>query len=149
MMRLREVRTHVYWHASDKTKLKKLEPIYSALVDREVVFAATYPEVAVAMAFHWNDDDFKFGRSMRKGTDPKSVPYTLKELYHGAFEDFFSQPVSLYEVEGKFFKDDPNIQDFEVVSNKMVEVLEEHRIDHPLDYLHNSRMVKLKSFKND
>lgn len=147
-MRLREIRSHVYWHASDEPKIKQLEPVYSALVDREVVYAATYPEVAVAMAFHWNDKDFRFGRTMRKGTDPKTVPYTLKELKAGMFDKFFRQPVSLYEVDARTFDSDPNIQDFEVVSDKPVKVEEEHRIEDPLDYLRNSKMVKLIPFKS-
>ena len=147
-MRLREVRTHAYWHASDEPKIKTLEPVYSALVDREVVYAATFPEVAVAMAFHWTDKDFRFGRSIRKGQDPKSVPYILRELQAGMFDKFFKQPVSLYEVDAKTFDSDPNIQDFEVVSEKPVKVEEEHRIDDPLDYLHNSKMVKLVSFRS-
>lgn len=142
-MRLREARTHTYWHGSDKAKLKELHPQYSALVGRSVVYAATYPEVAVAMAGHWNDDDFSFGRSFRKGQDPEDIPYTMKELRPGAFEEFFKQPVSLYELDGKTFRSDENIQDFEVISEKPIKIEEEHRIENPMDYLHNSRMVKL------
>ena len=143
-MRLREVRTHSYWHGSDKNNLKELTPQYSVLVGRSVVFAATYPEIAVAMAGHWTDKDFNFGRSVRKGEDPETIPYTLREKREGAFDEFFSTPISLYELNGKNFKSDPTIQDFEVVSDKIAEVSEEHRIDDPLDYLHKSRMVKLK-----
>ena len=148
-MRLREVETHFYWHGSDKKGLKELIPQESELVGRKVVFAATYPEIAVAMAEHWSDEtDFKFGRTMKKSDDPEQVPYTLREKREGAFEEFFSDPISLYEVDGKSFHPDKNIQDFEVVSNKTVKVLEEHRIEHPLDYLHKSRMVKLKTYSS-
>lgn len=147
-MRLREARTHTYWHGTDRTKLKELKPRFSKLVGRKVVFAATFPEVAVAMTCHWTDDDFDFGRSVRKGQDPDSIPYTLKELWEGAFEEFFSQPISLYEVDGKTFMSDPELQDFEVISEKPVKIEEEHRIENPLDYLHNTRMVKLQAFKD-
>lgn len=146
-MRLREVRTHTYWHGSDQKNLKSLEPNYSALVGRSVVYAAIYPEVAVAMAGHWTDRDFTFGRSVRKGDDPDTVPYTMKEKREGAFDEYFSGPVYLYEIDGKSFRADPNIQDFEVVSNKSVDISEQHQIDDPLDYLQKSKMVKLKPLK--
>ena len=144
-MHLWEIETQLYWHGSDVKGLKTLEPQESELVGRKVVFAATYPEIAVAMSGHWNDIDFNFGRTMKQTDDPGEVPYTLREKREGAFEEFFSDPISLYEVDGKWFRSDPEIQDFEVVSNRAVKILDEHRIEHPLDYLHKSRMVILKS----
>lgn len=147
-MRLREVRTHSYWHGTEKKHLKELEPVYSALVDKNVVFAATYPEVAVAMSGHWMDTDFRFGRTTRRGEDPETVPYVLKEKREGAFEEFFSDPISVYEVDGKSFHGDANIQDFEVISTKPVKVVEEHNVEDPLDYLKNSRMVRLHRYQD-
>lgn len=143
-MRLREIESHIYWHGSDVEKLKKLEPQESDLVGRKVVFAATYPEIAVAMTGHWTDDDFAFGRTMKKSDDPDEVAYTMKEKREGAFEEFFSKPVSVYEVDGKYFHGDSKIQDFEVIASRPIKVIGEHRVEHPLDYLHQSRMVKLK-----
>src|ERR1700733_2280760 len=111
-MRLREIETHLYWHGSNVEGLKKLEPHDSVIVGRKVVFAATYPEIAVAMSGHWTDDDLNFGRTMKKDDDPDEIPYTLREKREGAFEEFFSEPISVYEVDGKSFHSDPNIQDF-------------------------------------
>lgn len=146
-MRLREVRSHTYWHGSDKKNLKTLEPQDSILVKKKVVFVAVLPEVAVAMTGHWTDSDFTFGRSVRKGEDKDEVPYVMTEKREGAFDDFFSKPVSLYEVDGKGFHSNSAIADFEVISEKPVKIENEHRIDNPLDYLENSKMVTLKRKK--
>lgn len=122
--------------------------MYSTLVGRKVIFAAIYPEVAVAMSGHWMDKDLGFGRTIRGDQDPESVPYTLREKREDAFSDFLSDPISLYEVNGKYFRADSDIQDFEVVSDKPAKIVEEHRIEDPLDYIKNSRMVVLKWFKS-
>jgi hypothetical protein len=142
-MRLREF-VHPYYHGSDKAGLTELKPRHSDIVGHSVVFAAIYPEVAVSMSGHWNDDDFEFGRSMDRDADPDKVPYQMRELRDGAFDKFFSKPISLYQVDSKKFHDDPDIQDFEVISKHRVEVLNEERIDDPLDYLRKSKMVDLK-----
>src|SRR6185312_11413027 len=103
-MRLREFVNHSFWHGSDISGITKLEPKDSDLIGRKVVFAAIYPEVAVAMAGHWSDDDFEFGRDVEAHQDPEKVPYRLVELRKGAFDEFFSDPVFLYEVDSKYFK---------------------------------------------
>jgi hypothetical protein len=142
-MRLREIHGHSFWHASDVKDLKEIKPYYSKLVKKRVVFSAIYPEVAVAMSGHWTDEDFSFGRSMRKGENREEVPYVMKELRPGAFDEFFDHTVYLYEIDGKGFHDDDRIQDFELISDKPTQVWEEHHIDDPLDYLKKSLMVSV------
>src|ERR1044071_8579338 len=111
-MRLRELRILSYWHGSDTSGLTELKPHNSDMVGKKVVFAAAYPEVAVAMANHWSDDDFDFGRSLDLDDDPEDVPYIMRERRPGAFNEFFSEPVSLYEVDSKGFRSDRHLQEF-------------------------------------
>src|ERR1041385_2922022 len=145
-MKLLEFVHKTYWHGSDIAGLDILRPRDSEVIGKRVVFAATVEEIAVAMSGHWTDQDFTFGRSMSKDADPDRVPYKMKELKAGAFEKFFSEPISLYEVNGRDFHDDSMIQDFEVIASKPVKVLDEKVIDDPLDYLKSAKMVKLKFF---
>lgn len=144
-MRLREFTDHSYWHGSDLSGLTDLEPRYSELVGEEVVFAAVYPEVAVAMSGHWTDDDFEFGRKSQDHDD--HTPYTMRELRKGAFVEFFSDPVILYEVEPNSFRDHPKIQDFEVISTKSVRIIDQETIDDPMRYLRQSKMVRLQFYR--
>lgn len=149
-MRLRELHLLSYWHGTDVTGLIELKTRDSDLIGHKVVFAATYPEVAVAMANHWSDADFEFGRSLEPSDDPEKVPYVLRENKPGAFKDFFdeSHPVTLYEVSSKGFHTDRHIQDFEMVCDHAVKVLNEKLIDNPLKYLERARMVKLVSYSD-
>lgn len=142
-MRLREFTDKSYWHGTTIPGLTSLIPRQSDLVGKRVVFAATYPEVAVAMAGHWTDTDFSFGRTMSKEQDPDRIAYKMKELEPGMFEKFFSKPFYLYEVDGAGFHEDPAIQDFEVICNHSVKIVDEQKIDDPIEYLQASKMVKI------
>jgi hypothetical protein len=147
-MRVSEVIGYSYWHGSDVSGLDKLKPRYSTLVRRKVVFAAIYPEVAVAMTGHWSDSDFDFGRVVDRDTDDADeVPYVLRELRKDAFERYFSSPVSLYEVDHKGFHSYKTIQDFEVIAEHVIPILNEDRIDDPLKYLKDAKMVRLKHYR--
>lgn len=150
-MRLRELHLLSYWHGTHVTGLKELKPNTSNLVGHKAVFAAIYPEVAVAMGNHWSEDDFEFGRSYDPDEDdPDDVPYVFQELKAGAFEKFFGDgnPVTLYEVSSKGFRTDKHLQDFEVVCDHAVKILDEKLIDNPLKYLERARMVKLVSYSD-
>jgi hypothetical protein len=146
-MRLRELRDYSYWHGSDHTGLTELKPRYSTLVRRKVVFAATHPEIAVAMTGHWTDADFEFGRKTDKDDDSDEVPYVLRELRRESFERYFSHPISLYEVDHKGFHSYRAIQDFEMICEHAVTIVNEQRIEDPLKYLKQSQMVRLKSHR--
>jgi hypothetical protein len=145
-MRLRELREISYWHGTDIPDLEQLEPKWSELLGRDAVFAATHPEVAVAMANHWTDEDFNFGRNVSSRQDPNKVPYTLQELWDGAIDEFIKGPIYLYEVDHKDFFSNGKLQDFEVVSYKPVKIIGHKEISEPLSYLEESKMVRVQRF---
>lgn len=146
-MRLRELKEFSYWHGTDVPDIKELTPRSSDLVGRDCVFAAILPEVAVAMAGHWTDEDFDFGRSVSDRQDPDKVPYVLQELWDGAIDEFLSgKTVYLYEINTKGFHSNKKLQDFEVVSYQAAPIEGEQKIDDPLKYLQESKMVKVKRF---
>jgi hypothetical protein len=138
-MRLREIKYYSYWHCSDIGDIKILHPHYASNVDDEVVFVAIHPAVAVAMSGGWTDEDFYFGH---KGGNPNSH-LTMKELHAGAYRQYFSNPVYLYEVDGHDFHSHKNIQDFELITKHSVRVIDEEIVDNPLEFLEQSRIIKL------
>jgi hypothetical protein len=151
-MRLRELHILSYWHGTHVTGLKELKPFASNLVGHKAVFAAIYPEVAVAMGNFSSEDDFEFGRSYDPDNDdPEDVPYVFQELKAGMFKKFFGEghPVTLYEVSSKGFHTDKHIQDFEVICDHAVKILDEKLIDNPLKYLDRSKMVQIRRYSQE
>ena len=135
-----------YYHGSTVPNLRYLKTRYSKLVDASVVFAATMPEIAIAMAGHWSDDDFHFGHQTNaKHRDFRFPPYTMTELLPGTLERFFTQPMYLYLVPTHHFKPDDRLQDFEVPSHHDVPVHAMITVDHPLDYLRGSPILHLET----
>lgn len=136
-MRKDEFISFVY-HGSDVPGLRSLTPRPSKLSRVPVVFAATLPEVAIAMTGHWTDNDFEFGRIVTNGVEG---PYVMKELIPGSFEKYFSNPVYLYILSGNGFVSTPELQDFEVVSDIEKPVLKTFIIEDPLFFIQSSKNV--------
>ena len=139
-----------FYHGSTIPNLKVLKRQPSKLMRKTregkngVVFAATMPEIAIAMSGHWSDDDFSFGHQTNsKHPDLKFPPYDMKELKAGAFEKFFNQPIYLYEVPANYFKPSDNLQDFELISYKDVPIHTFIKFDDPLAYLSASPIIHL------
>jgi hypothetical protein len=133
-----------FYHGSTIPDLKVLKCRPSKLVNDSVVFAATMPEIAIAMSGHWSDDDFDFGHNTDgKRPDLKFPPYVMKERKAGSFQKFFNQPIYLYEVPARYFQPDDNLQDFELISYKDVPVHLSIKFDDPLAYLSASPVIQL------
>lgn len=90
MISLLEAKTETsfVYHGTDDGKIKVLEPYHSDLVNTDAVFAAKLFDVAVAMANHWSDDDFDFGKTENENI-LKYQPYVFKEKQKGNFKKFF------------------------------------------------------------
>jgi hypothetical protein len=135
-----------YYHGSNVPDLTILKRQPSKLTDGGVVFAATMPEIAIAMSGHWTDDDFSFGHQTN-GTRPdhRFPPYVMRELRPGSFNRFFRQPVYLYQVPAKYFSAHDGLQDFEVVSQTDVPIHTMIVVDDALAYLQASPILHLIS----
>lgn len=155
-MRFRDIRDKSYWHGSDIEGIKTLTPKFSSLINKRVVFAAIYPEVAVAMSGnpchnpnlkhscgHWNDSDFEFGRTLSGNDDPDTTPYVMRELKKGKFEKFFTNPICLYRINSSGFHSDSKLQDFELISTNPTDIFDDTKIENPLEYLQDSKMIKI------
>lgn len=137
-----------YYHGSTVPNLKTLNRQPSKLADDGVVFAATLPEIAIAMSGHWTDDDFSFGHQTdAKKEEQQFQPYTMRELRPDSFEKFFSHPIYLYEVPADYFEPDDKLQDFEVISHKDVPVHSWIIFDDALAYLSASPVIRLVRFR--
>jgi hypothetical protein len=132
-----------YYHGSTVADLKRLVRQPSKLVNRAVVFAATMPEIAIAMAGHWTDDDFIFGHQTSGKKELRLPAYVMREARAGQFERFFKQPMYLYLVPAKHFKIDDRLQDFEVLSHIDVTVHAMIEVADPLAYLDGSPLIHL------
>jgi|ERR1017187_5698259 hypothetical protein len=141
-----------YYHGSTIPNLKILKRQPSKLTDEGVVFAATMPEIAIAMSGHWTDDDFSFGHdTSRKHPDLVFPPYIMRELRQNAFRKFFQQKMYIYEVPAKYFQKHENLQDFEVVSYTDVPIhtmIKVDGVDDPLAYIKNSPIFRLIAYGN-
>lgn len=141
-MKLADILSHLY-HGSSEGQLKILKPNRSKLAKKPVLFAATFPEIAVAMSGHWDDSDFEFGRTLSGDDDPLTVPYEMRELRKGAFKEFFEMtPVFIYTLKDRSFHQEDYLQDFERVSFNPVVPISVEEVRSPLRYLSRSRMVK-------
>jgi hypothetical protein len=134
-----------FYHGSTVPDLRTLRKGPSRLFNNdEVVFAATLPEIAIAMSGHWTDDDFTFGhKTDAKHPEIKFSPYVMREHKPGNFEKFFNQTMYLYEVPADFFHPDHELQDFEVVSDHDVPVHAFIKFKDPLSYLEASPVIRL------
>jgi hypothetical protein len=133
-----------YYHGSTVPNLKLLKRQSSKLTDGGVVFAATMPEIAIAMSGHWTDDDFSFGHQTKsKQVDLKFPPYVMRELRPENFKKFFSQRMYLYQVPAKYFVKHRTLQDFEVISHTDVPIHTMIVVDDALAYLRASPILHL------
>lgn len=133
-----------YYHGSTVPDLQILKRQPSHLTDEGVVFAATMPEIAIAMSGHWTDDDFTFGHQTDgKRRDKRFPPYVMEELKPGNFERFFNQSIYLYQVPAKYFHTADTLQDFEVISLTDVPVHVMIDVDDALAYLKASPILHL------
>jgi hypothetical protein len=133
-----------YYHGSTIADLKLLKRQPSKLTDDGVVFAATMPEIAIAMSGHWTDDDFSFGHQTN-GTRPdlRFPPYVMRELRPNSFKKFFRQPMYLYQVPAKYFVKHKTLQDFEVISRTDVPIHTMIVVHDALAYLKASPILRL------
>jgi hypothetical protein len=137
-----------YYHGSTVPNLKLLKRQPSKLTDGGVVFAATMPEIAIAMSGHWTDDDFSFGHQTNgKQPDLKFPPYVMRELRPHSFKKFFRQTMYLYQVPAKFFSKHKTLQDFEVISHIDVPIHTMIVVDDALAYLKASPILHLIFYK--
>lgn len=133
-----------YYHGSTVANLTRLKRQHSKLVDAAIVFAATMPEIAIAMSGHWTDDDFTFGHQTGTRHEELRLPaYTMREARSGLFEHFFRQPMYLYLVPARLFVSDDRLQDFEVLSYADVPVHAMVKVADPLAYLDGSPLIQL------
>jgi hypothetical protein len=135
-----------YYHGSTTANLKILKRQPSKLTDEGVVFAATMPEIAIAMSVHWTDDDFSFGHQTNgKHRDLRFPPYIMRELKPDSFHKFFDrQLIYLYQVPAKYFVTHASLQDFEVVSRTNVPIHTMIIVDDALAYLQASPILRLQ-----
>jgi len=139
-----------FFHGSDVGDLMVLEPRESGLVDEPVVFAATLPEIAVAMTGHWSDDDFEFGHDTSTKPETEFPPYTFRELRPGVLQKFFTdRSVYLYQVPADQFSHHDNLQDFEVISKDDVHIHSMIEVKNPLAYIQGSPYLKVIEYEND
>lgn len=141
----RNTQQALLYHGTLDRDIEILNPRRSDLVRDDVIFAATFLDVAVAMTGHWTDDDFDFGR---RGQEQRGemVRYRLRELRSGAFEQFFSDPVYVYLVPSDGFVPHDSIQDFELVNTNSVEPLSYVTISDPKAFLETSPVVEIINF---
>ena len=150
-MRLNEFITPMpcYYHGTTFADLRLLKRQPSHLTADGVVFAATLPEIAIAMSGHWTDDDFTFGHQTSGSHQDIRLPrYEMRELRPHAFADFFDQTMYLYQVPAKYFVSHPHLQDFEIISHRDVPVHTMTRVDDPLAYLRASPVLRLVPFSD-
>lgn len=150
-MRLSEFQSNyvgpIVYHGSKIQGLDLLEPRMSNTAGAEVVFAATLLDIAIAMAGHWTDDDFEFGREGQEVAG-RMIPYSLKELRPGAIEKFFSEPTYVYFLPSDGFTNMEGLQDFELASLDAVEPISYIVIDSPMDFIRNSPLIAIQRYSD-
>jgi hypothetical protein len=133
-----------FYHGSTTPGLKTLQRNPSKLAADKIVFAATMPEIAIAMSGHWTDDEFSFGHQTdTKRQDIEFPPFIMREKQPGNFDKYFRHPIYLYEVPAEYFEADEALQDFEVMSRTDVPVHTWIKFDDPLAYLTASPVIRL------
>lgn len=137
----------IVYHGSKNPGLEIIEPRMSSTANSEVVFAATLLDVAIAMAGHWTDDDFEFGREGQEVAG-HMIAYRLKELREGAIAEFFTDPTYVYFLPSDGFANLDGLQDFELATLDAVEPISYIVIDNPLDFIRNSPIIVVERFQS-